>query len=75
MFTSLMMAIPASMIFLSAFLPSQASRWSNILLGGVYTLIQFWSFADSPPFYVMIVTIEIFVTGLIIWTAWRWPRG
>ncbi len=75
MFTSFMMAIPASMIFLSAFLPSQASRWSNIVLGGVYTLIQFWSFADSPPFYVMIVTIEIFVTGLIIWTAWRWPRG
>ncbi len=74
-FTSLMMAIPASMIFLSAFLPSKASRWSNIAFGGAYTFIQFWSFSDSPPFYVIIVALEIFVTGLIIWTAWRWPRG
>ncbi len=73
-FTSLMMAIPALMISLSVILPSRASRWSNIVVGGCYTFIQFWSYADSPPFYVMVVTIEIVVTGVIIWTAWRWPR-
>lgn len=74
-FTSLMMAIPASMIFLSSFLPSIVSRWSNIILGSAYTFLQIWSFSDSPPFYIMIVGLEIIVTGLIIWTAWRWPRA
>ena len=74
-FASLMMAIPTMMIFLSVFLPANASRWSNIVLAGLYTLIQFWSFSDSPPFYVIVVALEIVVTGMIIWTAWRWPRG
>jgi uncharacterized membrane protein (UPF0182 family) len=73
-FTSLMMAIPTVMIFLSAFLPPIASRWSNIVVGAAYTFIQFWSFSDSPPFYVIVVALEIIVTGLIILTAWRWPR-
>ena len=73
-FTSLMMAIPASMIFLSVFLPSQVSRWSNLGLAIVYTVIQLWSLADSPPFYVIVVGLEIIVTGLILWTAWQWPR-
>ena len=74
-FVSLMMAIPASMIFLSSVLPPVASRWLNIFLGAAYTLLQFWSLKDSPPFYVMVVAFEIIVTGLIIWTAWRWPRA
>ena len=73
-FTSLLMAVPASMIFLSSFLPSIAARWSNIVVGSAYTGLQLWSFSDSPPFYVIVVALEIIVTGLIIWTAWRWPR-
>lgn len=71
---ALILAIPAMMIFLSAFLPPVLSRWSNILFGMIYTVIEGLTFVGSRPFYQMVVGFEIIVTLLVIWTAWRWPR-
>ncbi|MFC4723795.1 DUF6326 family protein [Glycocaulis abyssi] len=70
---AVVMAIPASMIFLSSMLPSHASRWLNMLLGAIYTAIQALTLFGSPPFYQFIVSVEIIATLLIIWTAARWP--
>ncbi len=71
---ALVLAIPAMMIFLSVFLPTVLSRWSNIFFGVVYTLIEGLTFVGSRPFYQMVVAFEIVVTLLVIWTAWRWRR-
>jgi hypothetical protein len=71
---ALVLAIPAMMIFLSVFLPTVLSRWSNIFFGVVYTIIEGLTFVGSRPFYQMVVTFEIVVTLLVIWTAWRWRR-
>ncbi len=72
---SIMLAIPALMIVLSAVLPATASKWLNIVMGAIYTLIQLMTFFGSALFYQIVVVLEIGVTGLIVWYAWRWPRA
>lgn len=72
---ALLLAVPALMIFLSAALPRIVSRWVNVVLGVAYTLVQGLTIAGSPPFYVMVVLIEIAVTVAIVVYALRWrPR-
>jgi hypothetical protein len=71
--TSLMLAIPAVMIFLSVALKPNLNRWLNIVFGVVYTiiiLITMWDWA----FYIFYGVIEITLTGLVVWYAWKWPR-
>ena len=71
--TSVMMAIPSVMIFLSVALRPNLSRWLNIIFGVIYTLIiliTMWDWAFSIFFGV----IEVILTALIAWYAWRWPR-
>ena len=71
--TSLMMAIPSVMIFLSLALKSNLNRWFNITFGVIYTaiiLITMWDWA----FYIFFGIIEVLLTGLIVWYAWTWPR-
>ncbi len=72
---ALVLAIPALMIFLSSALPAWASKWSNIVLGLAYTVIEGLTFTGSSPYYQMVVVFEILVTLTIVWTAWRWPRA
>jgi hypothetical protein len=71
--TSAMMAIPSMMIFLSAALKANMSRWLNIIFGVIYTviiLITMWDWA----FYIFWGIIEVVLTALIVWYAWIWPR-
>lgn len=71
--TSVVMAIPSLMIFLSIALKPQPNRWINIIVGLLYTLIILITMWDWS-FYVFYGVIEIALTGLVVWQAWRWPR-
>ena len=71
--TSLMMAIPSVMIFLSVALKPPVNRWLNIIFGALYTLIILITMWDWL-FYIFFGFIEITLTLLIVWYAWRWPR-
>lgn len=71
--TSVMLAIPALMVALSALLPPRVNRWLNIFFGTAYTaiiLITMWAWA----FYVFYGVLEVALTAIIVWHAWRWPR-
>ena len=71
--TSVMLAIPSLMIFLSVALSPNLNRWLNIAMGVIYTLIiciTMWSWY----FYILYGVLEITLTGLVVWYAWRWPR-
>jgi hypothetical protein len=72
--TSLLLAVPALMIFLSAALPSVLSRWLNVLLGLVYTAVEALTFAGPHLFYKVTVGFELALSLLIVWYALRWPR-
>lgn len=71
---SIMLAIPALMIFLSSAFPWAISRWSNVALGLAYTIIETMTFFGSPLFYKIVVVAEIAITLLIVVYAWRWKR-
>ena len=71
---SMMMALPALMIFLSAALPPLASRSLNVTLGLAYTGIEIMTLFGSPVFYKIIVAGEIVLTALIVFHALRWPK-
>ncbi|MEX2498628.1 MAG: DUF6326 family protein [Wenzhouxiangellaceae bacterium] len=71
------MAIPGSMIFLSSTLPSSVSRWLNMIIGpihGVANALTLLPVFAAPLFFKFIVSIEVLITLLIIWTAARWPK-
>jgi hypothetical protein len=71
--TSVLMAIPSVMIFLSIALKPALNRWLNMIFGVLYTiviLITMWGWA----FYVFFGVIEVALTGLVFWYALKWPR-
>jgi hypothetical protein len=71
---SLMLAIPSLMICLSVALPPVFNRWLNIVAGAIYTAIilkTMWGWV----FYIFYGVIEISLTSLVVWYAWRWPKA
>ena len=71
---SLLLAIPALMIFLSAALPAVVSRWLNLVLGLVYTAVEAMTSGGPHLFYKVVVGLEMALSLLIVWYALRWPR-
>ena len=74
--TSLMMAIPSLMIFLSITLAPRPSRWLNLVFGTLYTaLMVMLAIQADWYFYRGFAGLEAVLTALAVWYAWRWPRA
>ena len=75
---SILMAIPALMVFLSIALKPKMNRWLNIIFGTIYTaimiLIAITSIAPWWTFSVFLAIVEIGITSLIVWYAWKWRK-
>lgn len=71
---SILMAVPALMIYLSAVLPPGLNRWINGVLGVIYAIVTALTFPGSPLFYKMVVVLEIALASHIVWYAFHWPR-
>ncbi len=71
---SISMAIPSVMIFLSLALPPGASRWLNIIMGLLYTIFVLITMPGAWAFYIFFGTVDMALTVLIVWYAWKWPR-
>ena len=76
---SILMIIPAVMVFLSLTLKHQVNRWANIILGVLYTLVNLSNMIGETSwiFYMSFVVVEIALTLLIVGYAWKWrnPEG
>ena len=73
---AILMAIPSVMVFLSLILPSRINRWTNFVLGILYTLVNMAStFSDPWLFFIFLGIVEIILTFCIIWFAWKWPAS
>jgi len=71
---AVMMSIPTIMIFLSLALKASQSRWSNIVVAVVYTLVATYTLImPSSLAYRYFESLEILFTGYIVWSAWNWP--
>ena len=72
--TSVLMAIPGVMVFLSLALEPKLNRWVNIVLGVIYTVIILITMPGAWAFYIFLGAVEAVLTALIAWYAWNWPR-
>lgn len=71
---AILIAVPAAMIFLSLVIPPRLTRWLNILVGALLTVIVLMTIPGSWAFYVFLSVIEVVLQSLVVWYAWRWPR-
>lgn len=75
---SLIMVIPPLMIVLSFMVKPLISKWLNIILGSLFTLmmllIAIGSLTPWYSFYVFLAIIEAILTATIVWYAFNWPR-
>jgi len=74
--SAVIMAIPSVMIFLSLTLAPRGNRWANIILGIVYTSIILMTLLSGGAwaYYVFYAVIEVVLTALVVWYAWKWPK-
>ena len=75
---TVVLALPALMIFLSLMLSPRTAKWLNIGLGAFFTLftllVGMMSFSEWRIFYVFLSFTESIITALIVWLAFSWPR-
>lgn len=70
---SILMIIPAGMVFLSITLKPKANRWVNIIFGVLYTLVNISNLiGETWVYYLLFGVVEIVFTLLIIRYAWKW---
>ena len=76
---SVLLAIPALMVFLSIILKPKINRQLNIVLGIFYTaimvLIAITSITPWRTFYVFLAIVESAITALIVYYAWNWAKS
>ncbi len=74
---AILLAIPASMTFLSVLLKPRFNRILNLITGTFFTIIMILigisSFEAWRAFYVIYAFLESIITALIIYTAFNWP--
>jgi len=70
---SILMMLPAVMVFLSLVLKPTVNRWVNIILGVLYTLVNVSNLiGETWAFYIGFGLVEIVLTFLIVGYAWKW---
>lgn len=71
---SVFVAIPAVMIYLSLVLPSQWSRWLNVIISVALAIIILMTLPGAWAYYLFMSAVEIVLHVIIIWYAWSWPK-
>ena len=72
---SIVVSVPALMVFLSLTLKPSANRWTNIALGALFTLVNVTNLiGETWVFYLLFGALEIVLTLLIVRYAWTWPQ-
>ena len=70
---SILMMIPAVMVFLSLTLKPKINRWVNIILGVLYTFVNISNLiGETWVYYIFSGVVELVLTFLIVWYAWKW---
>ncbi len=76
---SVILIIPALMIFLSVFLKPQINKWLNIVIAILYASMSILIIVSSignewQTFFVIFNFIEILIFAIILTQAFKWPR-
>jgi len=73
---TVMMAIPALMIFLSLALKPKVNRLANIIVATLKIIIVVGSnfIGVAWGYYIFGSVVEVMLLSLIVWYAWKWPK-
>ena len=78
LFMALFWWVPLVMAFLSVTLKDSANRWTNVVLGAIFTLLNIWHLiehiAKPSPAQLLLIVSTVVVTALVIWYAAKWPK-
>jgi len=78
LFMALFWWVPLVMAVLSLTLKDLANRWTNIILGIVFTALNIFHLiehlADPSAHQILIIGSTVVVTALIFWHALKWPK-
>jgi len=78
LFMALFWWVPLVMAVLSVTLKDLANRWTNMILGIVFTALNIFHLiehlADPSAHQILIIGSTVVVTALIFWHALRWPK-
>src|SRR5919201_1373398 len=70
--TSVYIAIPSAMVFLTLVLRPAINRWTNVVLAGLYAAsVVLLSVGETWAYYYFLSAVEAVLLGLIVWYAWR----
>lgn len=77
---SVILIVPALMIFLSVFLKPRINKWLNICVASLYACISILIIVSGighewQTFYIIFNFTELVVFALIISQALKWPKG
>lgn len=74
--TSVYIAIPSAMVFLTLVLRPAINRWTNVVLGGLYAAsVVLLSIGETWAYYYFLSAAETILLVLIVWYAWKWPES
>jgi len=83
--SAVLMEIPIAMIVACRLLPFGANRLTNIVAGGLLTVVNGfvtfvppllgWGRPPALPEYLFFATIETVCTSAIVWQAWTWSEA
>ena len=77
-FMALFWLIPLIMAYLSLSLKDGANRWSNMILGIIFVVLNVYHFiehlAQPSVHQILIIGSTVVVAVLIFWHALKWPR-
>lgn len=68
------MAISSFMVYLCLVLKPRFLRWANIILSVAYIAMVLAFLPGNWAYYIFNSCLEILVSGMIMWQAWKWPR-
>ena len=78
LFSALFWVIPLIMAFLTVTLNDSADRWSNMIMGGLFTVMNIFHLvehlAQPSAQQILIIGSTVVATALIFVYAWKWPE-
>lgn len=76
--TTIILTVPALMIFLSLILNPKLTKWLNIGVGIFFTLftllVGILSLTEWRAFYVFLSFLESIITTVVVLKAWNWTK-
>lgn len=78
LFMALFWWVPLAIAVLTFILRNSANRWTNIVLGIIFTILNIYHLvehvADPSAHQILIIASTVVATALVVWFAFKLPR-